>query len=100
MFKTLPDAKVLWKHVWLGAIISSVLFTIGKTVLAMYFGKVDPGSVYGAAGSIILILLWVSYSSMILFFGAEFTSSYAKMHSKKVLPSEIAKINKYEEINK
>jgi membrane protein len=90
MFKILPDAKVKWKHVWLGAAVTGLLFTIGKTGLAFYFGKAEPTSIYGAAGSIVLILLWVSYSSMILFFGAEFTAAYAKMYSGKVPPSNIA----------
>lgn len=93
MFKILPDAKVKWKHVWLGALITGLLFTIGKTALAFYFGKADPASGYGAAGSVILILLWTSYSSMILFFGAEFTASYAKRNSAKVPPTEIAKVD-------
>jgi membrane protein len=92
MFKILPDAKIKWKHVWLGAVVTGVLFTIGKTALAFYFGTTNPGSVYGAAGSIILILLWVSYSSMILFFGAEFTAAYAKKYSGKLPPTEIAKV--------
>ena len=91
MFKILPDAKIKWKHVWLGSVFAGSLFTLGKTALAFYFGKADPASVYGAAGSIILILLWVSYSSMIVFFGAEFTAAYANMYSGKVPPSEIAK---------
>lgn len=91
MFKILPDAKVKWEHVWLGSLVTGLLFTIGKTALAFYFGKTDPASVYGAAGSIILILLWVSYSSMIMFFGAEFTATYAKMYSGDVPPTKIAK---------
>lgn len=91
MFKILPDAKIEWKHVWMGSLLTGFLFTIGKTALAFYFGKADPASVYGAAGSVILMLLWVSYSSMIVFFGAEFTAAYARMHSGKVAPSEIAK---------
>ena len=69
IFKILPDAKIKWKHVWLGSLVTGILFTVGKMSLAYYFGKAEPASVYGAAGSIILILLWVSYSSMILFFG-------------------------------
>lgn len=93
MFKILPDAKIKWKHVWLGSLLTGILFTLGKTLLAFYFGKSDPASDYGAAGSIILVLLWVSYSSMILFFGAEFTASYAKLFSGKVPPSEIAKVD-------
>jgi membrane protein len=91
MFKILPDAKVKWKHVWLGAIVTGLLFTIGKAALAFYFGKADPASIYGVAGSIILILLWVSYSSMILFFGAEFTMTYTKMYLHKVSPSALTK---------
>lgn len=91
MFKILPDAKIKWEHVWLGSLVTGLLFTIGKTALAFYFGKSDPASVYGAAGSIILILLWVSYSSMIMFFGAEFTATYAKMYTGIVPPSAIAK---------
>lgn len=91
MFKIIPDAKIKWKHVWLGSLVSGLLFTIGKAALAFYFGTAQPASSYGTAGSIILILLWVSYSSMILFFGAEFTATYAKMYSGKVLPTEIAK---------
>lgn len=90
IFKILPDAKIKWKHVWLGSIVTGILFTIGKTGLAFYFGKAEPASIYGAAGSIILILLWISYSSMILFFGAEFTAVYAKMYSGTVPPDEIA----------
>ena len=90
LFKTLPDAKIKWKQVWLGSLFTGLLFTIGKTGLAFYFGKAEPTSIYGAAGSIVLILLWVSYSSMILFFGAEFTAAYAQMYSGKVAPSKIA----------
>ncbi len=92
IFKILPDAKIEWKHVWWGSIITGILFTIGKMGLAYYFGKAEPASVYGAAGSIILILLWVSYSSMILFFGAEFTAAYAKMYSGIIPPTDIAKV--------
>lgn len=92
IFKILPDAKIEWKHVWLGSLVTGILFTIGKTALSYYFGKAEPASVYGAAGSIILILLWVSYSSMILFFGAEFTATFAKKYSGIVPPSDIAKV--------
>lgn len=91
MLKILPDARIKWKHVWLGSLLSGILFTIGKTALAFYFGKAEPASLYGAAGSVILILLWVSYSSMIFFFGAEFTAAYAKMYSDTIPPTEIAK---------
>lgn len=90
MFKYLPDAKVPWKRVWIGGLVTGILFTIGKSALGFYFGKADPGSGYGAAGSIILIMLWVSYSSMILFFGAEFTHVYTDKH-EGVEPSETGK---------
>ena len=92
IFKILPDAKIKWKHVWLGSLVTGLLFTIGKMALAYYFGKAQPASIYGAAGSVILILLWVSYSSMILFFGAEFTAAYAKMYSGIIPPTVIAKV--------
>jgi len=80
MFKYLPDAKIKWKTVWIGAILTAILFVIGKLLLGIYFGQADPGSTYGAAGSIVLILLWVSYSSLILFFGAEFTYVFANRY--------------------
>ncbi|MBE0393323.1 YihY/virulence factor BrkB family protein [Flavobacterium sp. PL002] len=90
MFKILPDAKIRWKHVWLGAFVTGILFTIGKTLLAYYFSTAEPGSIYGVAGSIVLILLWVSYSSMILFFGAEFTAVYTRTYSGEIPPTDIA----------
>jgi membrane protein len=68
-----------------------LLFVIGKFALSLYFGKANPATAYGAAGSIILILLWVSYSSMIVFFGAEFTKQYADVHSGGAAPEEHAK---------
>ena len=89
MFKYLPDAKIKWRTVWIGAILTSILFVVGKLLLGIYFGQADPGSTYGAAGSIILILLWVSYSSLILFFGAEFTYVYAKRYGKGIEPKTI-----------
>jgi len=91
MFKFFPDAKIEWRHVWIGSIVTAFLFEIGKFGLGIYFGKANPGVGYGAAGSVILIMLWVSYSSMIVLFGAEFTHAYANMLSGKAPPSEIAK---------
>ena len=79
MFKIFPDAKIKYRHVWVGSLVTAILFEMGKFALGLYFGKAEPGSGYGAAGSIILILLWVSYSSMIVFFGAEFTRAYAEL---------------------
>jgi membrane protein len=88
IYKFLPDAKIRWREVWTGALVTAVLFVIAKFALGLYFGKSDPGSAYGAAGSIILIMLWVSYSGMILLFGAEFTQVYAKRDGHRVEPTE------------
>jgi membrane protein len=90
LFKILPDAKIQWKHLWWGSILTAFLFILGKTAIGFYLSKTNPGSAYGAAGSIVLILLWVSYSSMILFFGAEFTRAYADYFNEKVSPTEVA----------
>lgn len=90
MFKFFPDAKIKWKHVWVGSLVTALLFELGKSALGLYFGQANPGSGYGAAGSIILILLWASYSSMIVFFGAEFTHIYAEETDGKVQPDEHA----------
>jgi membrane protein len=90
MFKFLPDAKVKWNFVWVGAFITTLLFMLGKTLLGLYFGKTAPGSGYGAAGSIVLILLWTSYSSIIFFLGAEFTKAYSEEHFGTVAPNEVA----------
>jgi membrane protein len=90
MFKFLPDVKIRFRDVWVGAFLTGLLFMLGKYGLSLYFGKASPGSVYGAAGSVVLILLWVSYSSMIVFFGAEFTKQHALFHKVKVEPSKNA----------
>ena len=90
MFKILPDARIKWPSVWIGAFVTSFLFVIGKSALGLYFGKANPGSGYGAAGSIILILIWTSYSSMIVFFGAEFTKTYSDYYFGEIAPSENA----------
>jgi membrane protein len=81
MLKILPDARIRWKDVWVGSIVTALLFILGRYALTLYFGNADPASVFGVAGSVILILLWVSYSSMIVFLGAEFTHQYALFHS-------------------
>lgn len=97
LFKILPDAKIQWKHLWWGSILTAFLFILGKAAIGFYLSKTNPGSAYGAAGSIVLILLWVSYSSMIFFFGAEFTRAYADHVTGEVLPTEIASKNKNKE---
>ena len=87
LFKILPDAKIEWHLVWIGAFVTALLFVLGKTALGIYFGKANHGAGYGAAGSIILIMLWTSYSSMIVFFGAEFTKAYADVYYGEVPPT-------------
>ncbi|GAB7256526.1 YihY/virulence factor BrkB family protein [uncultured Polaribacter sp.] len=77
MFKYLPTINVKWRAVKVGAAATAILFVIGKFLMAWYFNEMEPGSTYGAAGSVILIMLWVSYSSLILFFGAHFTKVYS-----------------------
>lgn len=90
MFKVLPDVKTKWKDVIIGSLLTGFLFILGKYALSFYFGKAAPASAYGVAGSIVLILLWVSYSSMILFFGAEFTKQYAVYHKREIIPTKDA----------
>ena len=88
MFKFFPDAKIKWRHVWVGSFVTAILFELGKFGLSLYFGKASPESGYGAAGSIILILLWVSYSSMIVFLGAEFTRAFANYYDGEIPADE------------
>jgi len=90
MFKILPDAKIKWKQLWLGSILTALLFLLGKSAIGFYLSKSNPGSAYGAAGSIVIILLWVSYSSMIFFYGAEFTRAYSDHITGKVQPTDFA----------
>jgi membrane protein len=78
IFKFVPEAKVRWNNVWLGACVTAILFTIGKTLIGLYLGKSSVGSTYGAAGSVIVVIVWVYYSAQIFFFGAEFTHAYAE----------------------
>lgn len=88
IFKFLPDAKIRWRDVWVGAFLTAILFVIAKFLLGLYFGHSNPGSTYGAAGSIILIMLWVSYAGLILLFGAEFTKVYADTYGVRIQPTE------------
>ncbi len=80
LFKVLPDVQIHWRDVFLGAAVTAVLFSVGKLLLGLYLGKASFGSTYGTAGSVIIILVWVYYSSQIFFFGAEFTQVYARRH--------------------
>jgi membrane protein len=103
IFKVLPDIKIAWRDVWVGAGLTALLFTIGKFLLGLYLGKNSTVSAYGAAGSLVLILLWVYYSGQILFFGAEFTRVYAnrfgvkpqpKLHAEWISPPQETKQEK------
>jgi len=90
IFKVLPDAEIAWRDVWVGAFVTAVLFTIGKTVIGLYLGSSAVGTTFGAAGSLVLLLLWVYYSAQILFFGAEFTQVYANTLGSKIVPEDKA----------
>lgn len=90
IFKFLPDVKIQWRDVWIGAVITAIFFGIGKWALGLYLSSGAAGSAYGAASSLITLLLWVYYSSQILLFGAEFTQVYADRAGRGVEPSEYA----------
>jgi membrane protein len=86
LFKVLPDAKIKWRHVWVGAIVTTLLFTAGKYLIGFYLGSSTFNSAYGAAGSLVIILLWVYYSTVIFLFGAELTSVYARNSGAAIQP--------------
>ena len=90
IYKFVPDVKIQWKDVWIGAALTSVLFTIGKFAIGLYLGSSGVASAYGAAGSLITILLWVFYSSLIFLLGAEFTQGYASTYGSGVAPAPYA----------
>ncbi|HJR99491.1 MAG TPA: YihY/virulence factor BrkB family protein [Flavobacterium sp.] len=87
IFRTLPDGVIKWKDAFIGASCTAVLFMIGKFAIGVYLGNSTVASVYGAAGSVIIILVWVYYSAIILYFGAEFTKVYAKSYGGKIAPN-------------
>jgi membrane protein len=90
MFKYLPDVKIGWRDVLLGAVVTAVLFTIGKFAIGLYLGHSSMASSYGVAGSFVVLLVWVYYSAQILFFGAELTQVYANNYGSRIVPSENA----------
>jgi membrane protein len=90
IFRYLPDAKIAWRDVWVGATLTAVLFALGKFVLGLYLGSGAAGSAYGAASSLITLLLWIYYAAQILLFGAEFTQVYANTYGTRVEPQEHA----------
>jgi membrane protein len=90
IFKFLPDAKIQWRDVWIGAVMTALFFVVGKWALGLYLGSGKAGAAYGAASSLITLLLWIYYSSQILLFGAEFTQVYANRAGRGVSPDEHA----------
>ncbi len=88
MFKYIPDVIIQWGDVWRGAIVTAILFSIGKFAIGLYLGQSSIADSYGAAGALIILLLWVNYSAQILFFGAEFTQVYANRYGSRVVPDE------------
>jgi membrane protein len=83
MFKVLPDTRTAWRDVWFGAAATALLFAVGKTLIGLYLGRSSVTSTYGAAGSLIVLLLWVYYSAQILFYGAELTQVYARRYGSQ-----------------
>jgi membrane protein len=84
LYMYVPDAEIGWRDVWPGGLITAVLFTIGKTAIGFYLGQASVGSAYGAAGSLVVLLVWVYYSALIMFFGAEFTHAWATRHGEVI----------------
>ena len=78
IYKVLPDVNIAWSDVWVGAVATAFLFTVGKLLIGLYLGHASVGSAYGAAGSLVVFVVWVYYSGQIFFLGAEFTKAYAK----------------------
>jgi hypothetical protein len=90
IYKILPDVKVAWSDVWIGAAATAALFTLGKFLIGLYLGQSGISSTYGAAGSLVLLLIWIYYSAQILFLGAEFTQVYAKRYGSRIEPDDDA----------
>jgi len=90
IYKYLPDVKIAWRDVWIGAVVTALLFTVGKFLIGLYVAKTSVASSYGAAGSLVILLLWVYYSAQIVFLGAEFTQVYASRYGSKIEPADNA----------
>jgi membrane protein len=91
LFKYIPDAWVAWKDALVGGVVTSLLFTVGETAIGFYLGRTNVGSAFGAAGSLVVMLAWVYYSSMIFLYGAEFTKAYASQLGARVRPDPDAR---------
>ncbi|MGV3540445.1 MAG: YihY/virulence factor BrkB family protein [Rufibacter sp.] len=90
IYKFLPDAKVRWTDVWIGSLVTALLFAVGKSVLGIYLGNSNFAGIYGTAGSIIIVLTWVFYTSQVVFYGAQFTLAYARRYGTDIYPSDYA----------
>jgi membrane protein len=88
LYKILPDVKISWEDVWVGGAITAILFTLGKFLLGLYLARSTVSSAYGAAGSLVILLLWVYYSAQIIFLGAEFTQVYARKYGSEIVPKK------------
>jgi membrane protein len=86
IFKVLPDARIAWRDVWIGALVTAALFVAGKFLIGLYLGRSNPGEAFGAAGSLAVMFVWIYYSSMILLFGAEFTQAWARQRGSGIEP--------------
>lgn len=98
IFKILPDAIIKWRDIFLGALVTALLFMLGKFGISLYIGQSDVGSTYGAAGSLVILLLWTYYSSIILYLGASFTKAYAVAYGSEIRPSDYAVTTKEVEV--
>ncbi len=90
IYKVLPDVAIGWRDVWMGAAVTALLFAVGKLLIGLYLGSSSIGTAYGAAGSFVILLIWIYYSAQILLFGAEFTQVYARTYGSRILPSNNA----------
>lgn len=90
IYKVLPDAHIAWSDVWVGALVTALLFALGKFAISQYLAYSSVGSAYGVAGSLIVLLVWVYYSTLILFFGAEVTQAYAREFGSRIVPKSYA----------
>ena len=90
VFKVMPDVELAWRDAWAGALLTAILFAIGATLIALYLGHKALGAMYGAAGSIVMLLLWAHYSAQVFFIGAAFTGVYAAKNGRAIAPSPSA----------
>lgn len=100
IYKLVPDVHIEWQDVWIGAAVTSLLFSTGKFLIGLYLGKAGVGSAYGAAGSLVVFLVWVYYSAQIFFFGSEFTRTYAERHGSRAQARERRRVARLEEVAK